>query len=147
MTYGEDAVVYMLANHLFTTFCTTPEALDRTLQTVAQTWLPLHTGAVPLPTAFMRPLRHVLKEACAPSCPWQDDVAVEHVLVAISIALTAIGPQAPTRLAARNHWRYVRKVRDYIGDRPGEAPGLTTSAGSLARGRERSKQLFTRSQG
>ena len=40
------------------------------------------------------------------------------------MALTAAGPLPPSCLASRNAWRYVRCVRAYLSDHPGEAPGL-----------------------
>ena len=33
-------------------------------------------------------------------------------------------PAPPSCLASRNAWRYVRRVRAYLSDHPGEAPGL-----------------------
>jgi AraC family transcriptional regulator, ethanolamine operon transcriptional activator len=70
-------------------------------------------------------LRRLMEEACAPS-PLPDAVLAECALAAMSMALTAAGPAPRTSLAARNAWRYVRRVRSYIEDHPSEAPGLET---------------------
>ena len=127
LTHGDEGVLYAPANHLFTISCVSHEALDRALQTLAQTPISRfsHTGSLPVPAVFMPPLRRVLDEACMPS-PLPDHVLVERAISALCLILTAAGPMPRTSLAARNHQRYVRKVRAYLCDHPGESPGLET---------------------
>ena len=125
LTHGDEGVLYAPANRLFTISCVSHEALDRALQTLAQTPISRfsHTGSLPVPAVFMPPLRRVLEEACAPS-PLPESVLIERVLATLCMALTAAGPLPPSCLASRNAWRYVRRVRAYLSDHPGEAPGL-----------------------
>ena len=123
-------MLYAPANHLFTISCVSHAALERALQTLAQTPISRfsHTGLLPVPAVFMPPLRRVLNEACMPS-PLPDHVLVERAISALCLILTAAGPTPRTSLAARNHQRYVRKVRAYLCDHPGESPGLETLCG------------------
>ena len=72
------------------------ETLGRACQAMAQTSFRLRTGALPVPTAFMPPLRRVLEEACAPS-PLPDSVLIERVLATLCMALIAADP-APAKL-------------------------------------------------
>ena len=123
LPHGEESMAHLPANQLFTIFGIMCESLGRAWQAMAQTSLRLRTGALPVPTAFMPPLRRVLEEASAPS-PLPDSVLMERVLVTLCMALTAADPLPPSCLASRNAWRYVRRVRAYLSDHPGEAPGL-----------------------
>lgn len=47
-----------------------------------------------------------------------------HVIAALGTALTAGHPPLATRLATRNHWRCVRKVRDFVEAHLGEPLGI-----------------------
>ena len=51
LTHGDEGVLYAPANHLFTISCVSHEALDRALQTLAQTPISRfsHTGSLPVP--------------------------------------------------------------------------------------------------
>ena len=55
-----------------------------------------------------------------------DRIVEDGVLVALCAALTASDPPRPDPLAARNRWRCVRAVRDYVEGHLGEALGLET---------------------
>jgi hypothetical protein len=89
-------MVHLPANQLFTIFGIMCESLGRAWQAMAQTSFRLRTGALPVPTAFMPPLRRVLEEACAPS-PLPDSVLIERVLVTLCMASR---PPARSRLVA-----------------------------------------------
>jgi hypothetical protein len=146
LTHGDEGVLYAPANHLFTISCVSHEALDRALQTLAQTSISRfsHTGSLPVPAAFMPPLRRVLDEACMPS-PFPDHVLVERAISALCLILTAAGPMSRTSLAARNHQRYVRKARATFVTIRANRQDSKPSAVSLAWAHEPLKRLSEKS--
>ena len=55
-----------------------------------------------------------------------DQAMEERVLAALCATLTAGDPPQPGPLAARNHWRCVRIVRDYVAAHLGESLAIET---------------------
>ena len=69
LPHGEESMVHLPANQLFTIFGIMCESLGRAWQAMAQTSFRLRTGALPVPTAFMPPLRRAVSPVlmlCSP---------------------------------------------------------------------------------
>ena len=111
------------------TCCFEQALLEETLQTIGsitplKTIVP-QTTSLALPPDIVVPLRQLLETAPS-TCPVPS--VEEDVLTGICLALAENrGRPRRTPLASRNYWRYVRKVRGYLEDRPlAEALSLQT---------------------
>jgi AraC family transcriptional regulator, ethanolamine operon transcriptional activator len=129
VTPGDETALYLPANHVMAACCFEQALLEETLQTIGsitplKTIVP-QTTSLALPPDIVAPLRQLLETAPS-TCPVPS--VEEDVLTGICLAL-AENRRRPRRipLASRNYWRYVRKVRGYLEDRPlAEALSLQT---------------------
>jgi AraC family transcriptional regulator, ethanolamine operon transcriptional activator len=113
------------ANHGILGGCLAVGRIDHVLRTVHHTSLARvlrRTGNRQIPLTAMARIRYAMQSAFA--APPRSGVVLEErafdravenrLLAALCAALTAETPPPPTRLAARNHWRCVRRARDFI---------------------------------
>jgi AraC family transcriptional regulator, ethanolamine operon transcriptional activator len=118
LTPGDETGLYLPANHVMTACCFEQILLEETLHEVSRT-TPLksivpHTALLALPADVVAPLRQLLETAPS-TCPTRS--VEEDVVTGICLALAENrGRPHRTPLASRNHWRYVRKVREYLED-------------------------------
>jgi AraC family ethanolamine operon transcriptional activator len=136
-TPGDEAMVCTPAGYDFINFCFRAERLERALSARCQRSLAQvlpHTSAISAPVRLLARLHAAAQASFAPlPSPGEvldlsaaDQAMEERVLAALCAALTASDPARPGPLAARNHWRCVRTVRNYVTEHLGESLGIET---------------------
>jgi AraC family ethanolamine operon transcriptional activator len=134
---GDHTVICTPSGHDFINFTFTSERLDRALRARYQRTLAdvlPRTKAIITPVKSMARLQAAAQTALASSLRSDevldhaaaDRIIEEQVLAALCAALTTNVPPPPEPLAARNHWRCVRTVRDYVAANLGKEFDMET---------------------
>jgi len=136
-TPGDQGVLCTPAGYNFINFCVTSERIDSAMRSLCQRTL---ADVLPRTMALSVPVESVMRLHAAaqatfappgssdevPNISVADRAMEGNVLSALCAALTSGDPSRPGPLAARNHWRCVRKVRNYAAAHLGEALDMET---------------------
>ena len=136
-TPGDQGVLCTPADYSYINFCVTAERIDRAMRTLCQRTL---ADVMPRTMALSVPIESMMRLQAAaqiafvppdsvdltPNISVADQAAEGNVLSALCAALTAGDQPQRGPLAARNHWRCVRIVRDYAAMHLGEALNIET---------------------
>lgn len=132
---GDEGSLQLPAGLGFMAFCIPRERIGGVLENCHQ--LPLNkvlseTSAIQIPQSSMEQLRQIVDCMFAASPNTVLDMSKlqyeveEHLISVLCNALTSFRTVTHYRLALRNHWRYLRKARDFIESHLDKPIGLTT---------------------
>lgn len=122
---GDEGALSVPADHTFLTCCMDAGLLDDSLRARRRTSLAKvlsRTASIQCPAGEAAGLQGLIEEVCGPAPDGGrvlDQVAEEaaleqRALAVLARALTSREPAPPPELAARNHWRCVRRAREFI---------------------------------